>query len=298
MLKHSLESPGAELRKLMAEGCVMMPGVFNAISARAAAAHGAKALYLSGAGVTNAGLGVPDIALITLNEMADTAARVCQVAHLPVISDADTGFGEALNVSRTVIEMERAGLAGIHLEDQVSPKRCGHLDGKSVISVHDMAAKIFAAVESKRDPNFIICARTDARGVEGLDAAIERARKYVDCGADAVFPEGLTSEEEFEAFRKALDVPLLANMTEFGKTPIIPFQRFADMGYQMVIYPMTAFRMMLKALEDCYSDLIKYGTQEGMLDKMRTRAQLYELIEYDAYNDKDVEWLAQSQMSK
>lgn len=269
----------------------MMPGVFNAISAVSAYKAGAQALYLSGAGITNANLGVPDIALATLTEFAQQSAYVTQVAPIPVLSDADTGFGESLNVMRTVIEMERSGLAGIHLEDQVSPKRCGHLDGKAVIPSEDMARKIRAAVDSKKDPSFIICARTDARGVEGLDSAIDRAKAYVQAGADAIFPEGLASEEEFEAFRKGVQAPLLANMTEFGKTPIIPMSRFKELGYEMVIYPMTAFRVMLKALDEAYAQLLTEGTQENFLDRMRTRAELYERIDYQAFDDKDQSWV-------
>lgn len=276
----------------MKEDCVLLPGVFNGITAKAAHRAGAKGLYITGAGVTNATLGVPDVALVTLTEMAAVATNVCQIAPIPVISDADTGFGETMNVSRTVIEMERAGLAGIHLEDQVSPKRCGHLDGKAVISAREMALKVLAAVESKRDPSFMIIARTDAYGVEGLDAAIERAKRYEAAGADGIFPEGLTSEAEFEAFRKALKVPLLANMTEFGRTPIIPVRRFKELGYNLVIFPMTAFRVALKAVSGAYAELLATGTQAGLLEKMRTRAELYDLIEYDAYSARDQDWAA------
>ena len=275
---------------MMANDIVVMPGVFNGISAVSAHKAGAQALYLSGAGITNAALGVPDIALATLTEFAQQAAYVTQVAPVPVLSDADTGFGETLNVARTVIEMERAGLAGIHLEDQVSPKRCGHLDGKACIEPEEMARKIRAAVDSKRDPSFIIVARTDARGVEGLDAAIDRAKLYQDNGADAIFPEGLTSEEEFEAFRAGISVPLLANMTEFGKTPLIPVDQFRDLGYQMVIFPMTAFRVMLKALDDTYSSLLETGTQAGFIHQMRTRQELYERIDYSHYDAMDRKW--------
>jgi methylisocitrate lyase len=293
MLQPPLTSPGARLREMMREGCVLLPGVFNGISAKAAHAAGARALYISGAGVTNASLGVPDVALVTLSEMSAAAAGICEIAPIPVISDADTGFGETMNVARTVIEMERAGLAGIHLEDQVSPKRCGHLDGKGVISAKEMAMKVVAAVESKKDASFMIIARTDARGVEGLESAIERAKLYEAHGADGIFPEGLSSEAEFEAFRKAVSIPLLANMTEFGKTPIIPFARFNDLGYNLVIYPMTAFRVMLKAISEAYEELIATGTQAGLLDRMRTRAELYELIEYDAYSARDQRWSEQ-----
>lgn len=274
----------------MENDTVLMPGVFNAISAVSAAKAGARALYLTGAGLTNGTLGVPDIALATLTEFAQQASYITAASGIPVLSDADTGFGESLNVMRTVIEMERAGLAGIHLEDQVSPKRCGHLDGKAVIEVGQMVSKIRAGVASKRDPSFIICARTDARGVEGLDAAIERAKEYVDAGADAIFPEGLQSESEFEAFRKGVSGPLLANMTEFGKTPIIPVSQFKELGYQMVIFPMTAFRIMLKGLDDCYSELLATGTQANLMPKMRTRAELYDRIDYPEYEAKDQSW--------
>ena len=272
------------------KGIVVMPGVFNALSAKVAHNQGAKALYVSGGATTNALLGVPDIGLITLEEMAGTASRCCQVAPVPIISDADTGFGEAWNVARTVVEMERAGLAGMHLEDQVNPKRCGHLDGKEVIPAEQMQAKIRAAVQFKRDPSFMIIARTDARGVEGLEHAIERAKGYVDAGADAIFPEGLQSESEFEAFRKGVSGPLLANMTEFGKTPLIPARRFEDLGYQMVIFPVSSLRAMLATLEDFYQDLLDTGTQAGWIDRMRTREQLYDAIAYREYTAQDKSW--------
>lgn len=290
MLSAPIQRPGRRLRDLMAKDIVALPGVFNAISALSAYKAGAQGLYLSGAGVTNANLAVPDIALITLQEMTETAARVCEIAPLPVIADADTGYGESLNVARTVIEMERSGLAGIHMEDQISPKRCGHLEGKSLISPADMAKKLTAAVSVKRDPDFMVIGRTDARGVEGLDAAIERARLYVDHGADAIFPEGLESEKEFESFRKAIQAPLLANMTEFGKTPVLPLGTFRDLGYNLVIFPMTAFRVMLKAIDEAYRELISTGTQAGLISRMRTRAELYELIDYESYNALDREW--------
>lgn len=286
MIQPPLASPGKALREQWESGIVVMPGAFSALSALAAYKQGAKAVYLSGGAITNNLLGVPDIALVTLNEMAGVAAQATQVAPVPMVCDADTGFGEAWNVVRTVIEMERAGLAGIHLEDQVMPKRCGHLDGKDVITREAMTSKIRAAVEAKRDPNFVIIARTDARGVEGLDAAIDRAKAYVDAGADAIFPEGLVSEEEFEAFRSAVKAPLLANMTEFGKTPLISATRFGELGYQMVIFPVTALRVMLKAIEEFYADLLETGTQAGWMEKMRTRAELYETIDYPDYSSK------------
>ncbi|HRF60764.1 MAG TPA: methylisocitrate lyase [Fimbriimonadaceae bacterium] len=290
MLQPPLASPGRALRDLMRHGVVTLPGVFNAITAKAAHTAGAPALYLTGAGVTNALLGVPDIALLTQTEMAQQAAYVCQIAPIPVVADADTGYGETWNVARATIELERAGLAGIHLEDQISPKRCGHLEGKALIEPSAMAAKLRAAVDSKRDPDFLIIARTDARGVEGLSAAIDRAKLYVGHGADAIFPEGLQSEEEFAAFREGVSVPLLANMTEFGKTPIISVSRFGELGYQMVIFPMTAFRVMLKAVTETYAELLDKGTQADLLDRMRTRAELYALIEYDRYTGQDQAW--------
>ncbi len=290
MIQAPIHSPGAQLRKQMEKGIVVMPGVFNALSAVAAHRSGAKALYVSGGATTNALLGTPDIGMISLDELSGQAARICQAAPVPVLSDADTGFGEVWNVVRTVIEMERAGLAGIHLEDQVSPKRCGHLDGKEVIPATQMSAKIRAAVDAKRDHSFIICARTDARSIEGMEGAIDRAMRYVDAGADAIFPEGLESEAEFEKFRAKIKAPLLANMTEFGKTPLIPAARFEQLGYNMVIFPVTALRVMLKAVEEFYAELIKTGTQAGWMDKMRTRAELYDTIEYSHYSEQDITW--------
>ena len=291
MIRPPLDSPGAQLKAMFSQGIVVMPGAFSALSALAAVKQGAQAVYLSGGAMTNNVLGVPDIAMMSLNEMSGVAAQACQVAPVPIISDADTGFGEAWNVVRTVIEFERAGLAGIHLEDQVSPKRCGHLDGKEVITTTQMQSKLKAAISAKRDPNFMIIARTDARSVEGIEKAIDRAKAYVQAGADGIFPEGLESGQEFEQFRKALPgVPLLANMTEFGKTPLIPAQTFGEMGYEMVIFPVTALRVMLHAIEEFYADLLDTGTQAAWMDRMRTRQQLYATIDYPDYSAKDQEW--------
>lgn len=295
MLAPQPKLPGARLRELMAENTICMPGAFSALSALAAYKQGAQAIYLSGGAITNNLLGMPDIALTTLNEMAGVAAQASAVAPVPMICDADTGFGEAWNVARTVIEMERAGLAGIHLEDQVAPKRCGHLDGKDLISSNQMCAKIRAAISAKREPSFLIFARTDARGVEGLEPAIERAKAYVQAGADGIFPEGLKSEEEFAAFRKELPgVPLLANMTEFGSTPLIPVSRFRELGYQLVIFPVSALRVMLKSIEEFYADLLETGTQAAWIDRMRTRAELYETLDYADYMNGDLNWSEQT----
>ena len=285
-----MNSPGKVLRDMMSTGTVVLPGVYDALTAVAAHKCGARAAYLSGAAVTNSQIGVPDIGLLTLDEMTSQAARVCQVAPIPVVADADTGFGEAWNVSRCVIESERSGLAGIHLEDQVLPKKCGHLDGKELVTSETMCSKIRAAVSAKRDPSFLVIARTDARGVEGLDAATDRARAYVDSGADAVFPEGLESEAEFETFRRRLDVPLLANMTEFGKTPLIPVERFTGLGYEMVIFPVSAMRVALKAVTAFYEGLLASGTQEAFLGSMAHRKDLYALIDYPDYEAADLSW--------
>lgn len=266
---------------------LVAPGCYDAITARLAENAGAKALYLSGAGVTNSMTAMPDIALITMEEMARQAAYVTAAVQIPVIADADTGYGEVWNVIRTVREFERSGLAGLHLEDQVAPKRCGHLDGKALISAKDMVNKIKAASDARTDRKFFLIARTDARGVEGLDDAVDRANKYVEAGADCIFPEGLQSVEEFTIFRERVPGPLLANMTEFGKTPLITVDEFGSMGYEIVIFPMTAFRVMMKAVGEAYGQLLSEGTQKNFLEKMRTRAELYELIRYSEYEALD-----------
>jgi methylisocitrate lyase len=264
-----------------------MPGVFSAITARLAASAGFEALYLTGAGVTNSVTAFPDIALLTLTEMAQQARYVARATPAPVIADADTGYGEALNIARAVEEMEHAGLAGIHIEDQVAPKRCGHLDGKQVIPAVDMARRIRAAVKARSDPDFFLIARTDARGVTGLQDAIDRARRYLDAGADGIFPEGLQSRDEFAQFASAIQAPLLANMTEFGKTPLIPVSEFAGLGYALVIFPMTAFRVMMHAAGRLYAELKSTGTQAAFMDRMQTRAELYDLIRYSDYERFD-----------
>jgi methylisocitrate lyase len=287
MIRPRLPSPGALLREKMRDHLVVLPGVYDAITARLAQQAGAEALYLSGAGVTNALTALPDVGLLTLEEMARQANYITSVVSIPVIADADTGYGEVLNVMRAVRELERAGLAGIHLEDQVSPKRCGHLEGKQVVEPEAMVAKIRSALKARQDPSFLIIARTDARGVKGLQEAIHRGRLYASAGADGVFPEGLESREEFRAFRDAVPGPLLANMTEFGKTPLITAQEFRDLGYNLVIFPMTAFRVMMKAVGEAYQILLKEGSQKPLMDRMRTRQELYELIEYGAYEAID-----------
>lgn len=278
---------GTQLRKLMADHMVVLPGVFNAISAQLAEQKGAEAIYLSGAGLVNGMLGAPDIGLLSLGEVAWLAGYITQAVHIPAILDADTGFGESVNIRRAVPLFERAGLAGIHIEDQVFPKRCGHLEGKQVISPQAMLEKIKAATDARTDPDFLIIARTDARAVEGLQAAIERANLYAQAGADAIFTEALENEDEFRRFAQECPVPLLANMTEFGKTPILPASFFREAGYRLLIYPMTAFRMMMTAVSKTYQTLLEEGTQTALLPEMTTRQQLYQVIGYDRWTAAD-----------
>ncbi|MCG9894464.1 MAG: methylisocitrate lyase [Fimbriimonadaceae bacterium] len=290
MIQAPLPSPGRRLRSMMEDRTVLLPGAYNALTARLAWQCGAVAGYLSGGAMTNAHLGAPDIGLITLDEVAGIAARACQAAPIPLLCDADTGFGEVWNVRRTVLEMERAGLAGIHLEDQVSPKRCGHLDGKQVISTQAMVEKIRAAVEARRDPDFLLIARTDARSLDGLEAAAERAQAYMAAGADVIFPEGLRSLEEFVQFRSRVTGPLLANMTEFGRTPLISVREFAEAGCSLVIFPVSALRVTLGAVEPFYRDLLAQGTQAEWIDRMMTREDLYRLVGYSDYEGAEVTW--------
>ena len=274
-------SKSKKLRELIAQGCVMMPGVPNAAMARQVERAGFDALYVSGAGLANATAGVPDIGLLTMEEVARLARYIANAVKIPALVDADTGFGAPEQVAQTIRELERAGVAGCHIEDQVFPKRCGHLAGKEVVDLAAMIEKIEAAAEAQRDKDFLLVARTDARGVEGFEAAVNRAQKYVDAGADAIFPEALQNEDEFRDFAKEVKVPLMANMTEFGKSPLLSFRELADFGYRMVIYPMSAFRVAMKASEEFLRDLKTRGTQSDWLERMQTRQELYDLLEYD-----------------
>ncbi|MCS6850619.1 MAG: methylisocitrate lyase [Gemmataceae bacterium] len=279
-------SPGRRLRAAWEAGPIMVPGVFNALVARMAERLGFAAVYLSGAALS-AAAGLPDVGLLTLTEFVDEAGRISQATSLPLLCDADTGFGEALNVERTVRLLEAAGAAGIHLEDQQLPKRCGHLSGKSLVAAEVMAAKIRAAVAARRDPDFVIVARTDARGVEGFDAAVSRARLYREAGADAIFPEALESRDEFAAFAQAVAAPLLANMTEFGRSPNLDFADLAGLGYRMVLYPLTAFRSAVYAARQTLHELLTKGHQRDRLPQMLSRAELYDLLGYTAYEERD-----------
>lgn len=274
-------------RQRLASGELLrFPGAFSPLVAKLIEEIGFEGVYVSGAALS-ADLGLPDIGLTTLTEVATRSQAIANMTSLPVLVDADTGFGEPANVARTIQIMESAGMCGCHLEDQHFPKRCGHLDHKQLVPTADMVRKIAAAVSAKTDANFLVIARTDARGVEGLEAALERAQCYVDAGADMVFPEALTSQEEFAAFRKALDVPLLANMTEFGKSPLLSTQQLSRLGYNMVIYPVTALRLAMRAVEEGFRSLAKSGSQQASVADMQTRERLYELLSYESYAKSD-----------
>ena len=259
----------------------MMPGVPNASMARQVERLGFDAVYISGAGMANATAGVPDIGLLTLTEVAQLAGYIARAVKIPAIVDADTGFGGAENVSRTIRELEAAGLAGCHIEDQEFPKRCGHLAGKSLIDIEEMTERIKAAVAARRDPDFMVIARTDARAVEDFGRTIDRARRYMEAGADAIFPEALQSADEFRDFASKIDLPLLANMTEFGKSPLLSFKELAAFGYRMVIFPQSAFRVSMKASEELLRGIKESGTQKEWLGQMQTRQELYKLLDYD-----------------
>jgi methylisocitrate lyase len=260
--------------------------VFSPLVAKLAERIGFRAVYLSG-GALSAGNGVPDIGLLTLSEFVSQAQLTAQATSLPVLCDADTGFGEALNVERTVKMFEAAGVAGIHLEDQQMPKRCGHLSGKSLVTAEEMAAKIRAAVNARRDPDFVIIARTDARGVTDFDDAVARAKLYLAAGADGIFPEALETADEFAKFAKAVPCPLLANMTEFGKSALLDVETLGKLGYRMILFPLTAFRAAMKAAEETLIELFKNGTQAASVAKMQTRAELYDLLGYTGYEQRD-----------
>jgi methylisocitrate lyase len=271
--------PGTTLRKAMNQGVVAVPGAFNALVARAVADAGFHATYVSGGATANVA-GYPDIGLITLTEMCRTISEIALASGLPVIADADTGYGELETSSRTIQEYERAGAAGLHIEDQVFPKRCGHLDGKQLIECDTMCLKIGAMARARVDPDFLIIARTDARGVTSMDDAIERANAYRAAGADMIFPEGLRDEQEFDRFAEGSPGLLLANMTEFGKTAIISLDRFGALGYSMVIYPLSMMRVAMGAVVPALKALKENGCVSTSLESMHTRQELYSLLGY------------------
>jgi methylisocitrate lyase len=271
----------ARLRELLARDEILMaPGAHDALTARIAEVSGFEAVYLTGAGTANTQLGMPDHSMITLTEIVQSATRMARATTLPIVSDADTGYGGVLNVMRTVREFQLAGIAGIHIEDQVMPKRCGHLKGKEIIPIEEMMGKIRAACHARTDPDFLIIARVDARATLGFDQAVRRGKAYMEAGADMIFPEALESEEEFRDFARQVAAPLLANMTEYGKTPYLTAARFQDLGYRMVIYPVSAMRVAIKAIYDLFTEIRRTGTQKQSLKQMFTRDQLYDLIGY------------------
>ncbi len=282
------KSPGARFRAaLEAERPLQVAGTVNAYCALLAERAGFRALYLSGAGVANASFGLPDLGITTLNDVCEDIRRITQATPLPLLVDADTGWGGAFMIARTIREMSRAGAAGCHLEDQVQAKRCGHRPGKELVSAAEMSDRIKSAVDARMDASFVIMARTDAHAVEGLDAAIERSQAYVAAGADMIFAEALASLDEYRQFTAALrSVPVLANITEFGKTPLFTVEELGQAGVRLVLYPLSAFRAMSKAAEAVYQSLRAKGTQRDVVATMQTRTELYDVLNYHAYEQK------------
>ena len=277
----------AQFRERLASGELLrVPGAFNPLSARLIQDKGFDGVYISGA-VISADLGLPDIGLTTLTDVAGRSQQISRMTDLPTLVDADTGFGEPMNVARTVQTLEDAGVSGLHIEDQVNPKRCGHLDGKAVVDTNTALKRIRSAVDARRDPNLLIMARTDIRAVDGLDAAMDRAKQLVDAGADAIFPEAMKDLSEFEAMRKAVDVPILANMTEFGKSELFTTTQLSNIGVNIVIYPVTLLRSAMGAAERTLDAITADGTQQSVVGEMQTRARLYELLDYEGYNAFD-----------
>ena len=275
----------ARLRALLTEKTVVLPGAINALSAKLIEQQGFDALYLSGAVLANSVGGMPDVGLMTLSEAAAHAGHIANAVQIPIIMDADTGYGEAGNAARTVHVLEQLGVSGIHLEDQVFPKRCGHLEGKTLVETSTFCDKLATAAAARRDSNFLLIARTDARSVLGYDAAVERAHAYLAAGADAVFPEALEGADEFARFARDVPAPLLANMTEFGKTPYLTVDAFSAMGYKMVIFPVTLQRVAMYAMHEALRTLKQDGGQETLLERMQTREALYDLLAYNGRVD-------------
>ena len=280
-------SAGARFRAALdAEQPLQIVGAINAYTALLAERAGFRALYLSGAGVANASFGLPDLAMTTLNDVCEDIRRIASATDLPLLVDADTGWGSAFMIGRTIREMTWAGAAGCHLEDQVAVKRCGHRPGKALVEPAEMCDRLKAAVDGRINDDFIIMARTDAHAVEGQQAALDRAASYVEAGADMIFAEALTTLDEYRQFTDAIEVPVLANLTEFGKTPLFTTDELAGAGIRMALYPLTAFRAMSKAALDVYTELREKGTQSGAIDRMQTRMELYDVLGYQAYEDK------------
>lgn len=280
-------SPGARFRKALEENKpLQVVGAINAYCAMLAQDSGHKAIYLSGGGVANASYGLPDLGITGLNDVIHDVERICSASDLPLLVDIDTGWGGAFNIARTIKSMERAGAAAVHIEDQVSQKRCGHRPNKAIVSRSEMADRVKAAVDARTDGDFVIMARTDALAVEGMDSAIERAIACVEAGADAIFPEAMLELDQYRQFVEAVKVPVLANITEFGATPLFNCEELAEKGVAMVLYPLSAFRAMSKAALDVYQTIAINGDQKACIDNMQSRAQLYEVLEYHVYEEK------------
>ncbi len=281
------DSPGARLRAAVRLGTQLVPGAFNALTARLIERAGFQAAYLSGAAFSAGALALPDVGLFTLSELVDETTRITRRTALPLIVDADTGFGEAVNVERTIIELEAAGAAAVQLEDQQLPKRCGHLSGKSLVEVDAMCTKLRAAAAARKNKDFVILARTDARGVEGFDAAVERAKRYVAAGADWIFPEALETPAEFEKFAQLVPVPLVANLTEFGRSPLLTRDELHQLGYAAALLPVTTLRLAMKSVADALQAIAAAGTQRDLIGKMQTRQELYDVLGYADYEQRD-----------
>ncbi|WP_127530424.1 methylisocitrate lyase [Paenibacillus kobensis] len=280
-------SPGQKLREAVeAEQPLQLPGVINAYAAILAESAGFKALYISGAGIANASFGLPDLGITTINDCAEDVRRITDATTLPVLVDADTGFGGAFQIARTIRQLTQAGAAGVHIEDQVSAKRCGHRPNKAIVRTSEMTDRIRAAVDAREDPHFVIMARTDAIAVEGLAAAIERACAFVEAGADMIFPEAVTRLEDYRAFADAVKVPVLANLTEFGRTPLFTAAQLHEAGVGLALYPLSAFRAMSAAALRVYQTIREQGTQQAVVDTMQTRAELYDQLHYLDYEQK------------
>lgn len=285
------ESRGSILRACIKQTApVQLLGAINAYTAKLAESAGAKALYLSGAGVANASYGLPDLGMTGLRDVLEDVRRINDATDLPLLVDIDTGFGHLLSVARTIQQMESAGVAAVHIEDQRAAKRCGHRPNKTLISQMEMGDRIKAAVDARKDPHFVVMARTDAYAVEGLHAALDRASYYVELGADMVFPEALTSLHEFQQFTSQLTVPILANITEFGKTPLFTRDELAQVGVQLILYPLSAFRAMSQVALDVYRTILNDGTQQPMLGAMQTRETLYDILNYQLFEKKMDFW--------
>ncbi|MDH3805289.1 MAG: methylisocitrate lyase, partial [Gammaproteobacteria bacterium] len=291
-------SAGARFRTALdAERPLQIVGTINAFTALLAQRAGFKAIYLSGAGVANASFGLPDLAMTTLNDVCEDIRRIASVSDAPLLVDADTGWGSAFMIGRTIREMTWAGAAGCHLEDQVAVKRCGHRPGKALVESAEMCDRIKAAVDGRIDDQFVIMARTDAHAVEGQQAALDRAAAYVEAGADMIFAEALTTLDEYQQFTDTIKVPVLANLTEFGKTPLFTTKELAGVGIRMALYPLTAFRAMSATALEAYTTLREEGTQAAVMDKMQTRMELYDVLGYQAYEDKLDELFAEKRLN-